>query len=137
MAIGFPPFSVMSRRYTLRSLELTDLVEETFRALGWKYELIATGEYLARISLSISSWGEKVHVKIDPDGTVQAQSECSFPFQWLDFGKNRHNLVEFFNLLWSLVPARHLVDAADRNKHPYVTYGRTPVEDIVGDSGRK
>ena len=137
MAIGFPPFSVMRRRYTLRSLELTDFVEETFRALGWKYELIAAGEYVAKTSLSVSSWGEKVHVTIDPNGTVEAQSECSFPLQWLDFGKNRHNLVEFFNLLWSLLPAQQLISGAERNKHPYVDFGRTPVEDIVADRNRE
>jgi len=132
MAFGFPPYAVMTRRYVLRSFELADLVEETLGALGWKYEARANGEFVARTCLSTWSWGEKVHIKINASGIVAAKSQCVWPLQWLDFGKNQHNLVEFFHELWSLMSAQQLIEAADRT-HPYIAAGHSPVEEIISE----
>ena len=133
MASDFPPRAVMSRRYTVRAFELSDIVEQTLQELGWKYELVSGGEFVARVGLSFWSFGEKVHVKIAHDGVVVAESQLVWP-QWFDWGKNQRNLFDFFHRLWDLLSAAQLIEAATR-EHPYIDVeGRSPLQHIIGDS---
>lgn len=48
----------------------------------------------AEVRVNLSSWGEKITLTITstPEGTlVSVHSLCSFPFQVVDWGKNRRN----------------------------------------------
>lgn len=47
------------------------------------------------IGMGMMSWGEKITVRIAeaPGGSsVHIRSECTFPLQWIDYGKNRKNV---------------------------------------------
>lgn len=68
----------------------------------------ANGIYLnpptitASTGIGAFSWGEKllVHLSRVPDGTeVMVRSECAFPLQLVDYGKNRKNVEQILRAL--------------------------------------
>lgn len=58
--------------------------------------MITTPPYVqAKVGMGWASWGEKisVHIAPGPGGTaVHVRSECAFPLQLVDYGKNRKNV---------------------------------------------
>ncbi|MFL6210615.1 MAG: hypothetical protein ACJ74W_17310 [Pyrinomonadaceae bacterium] len=69
--------------------------------LGWSYNVLADGEFLASLLFSGWTWGEDFKVKILPGGVIEAESKCltvRLP-QVFDFGKNRKNIETFFALV--------------------------------------
>ncbi|PCC18897.1 hypothetical protein [Brevibacterium aurantiacum] len=55
------------------------------------------GRLSASVNVSWRSWGENLTVNVDevPGGTVvRIRSECAFPLQIIDWGKNRDNVSQ-------------------------------------------
>jgi hypothetical protein len=97
MSFGFPAYSSGSQNFTLGEQELADTVGEALRVLGWPYENPLPNKFVARISMSLWSWGERLIVDIAHDGTITANSECAFPLQCVDWGRNGWNVRSFFD----------------------------------------
>jgi hypothetical protein len=55
--------------------------------------------YEARVPFNIWSYGERLQVDIQDDGTVSVLSRCSWRLQCFDWGKNRTNVSAFFSQL--------------------------------------
>ena len=51
--------------------------------------------------MSVRSWGEDITVTVGTDGTAEIMSECRFPTQILDWGKNRANVTQLLSTLRS------------------------------------
>src|SRR5258708_16874 len=106
MSFGFPASSQGSRNFALPEQELADTVGEALGALGWPYENPFPNRFVARISASLWSWGERLSIDIAHDGTITANSECVFPIQCVDWGRNGWNVRSFFDEVSRIVSAR-------------------------------
>jgi hypothetical protein len=101
MAIGFPARTISSRTYQLPQDELAAVVKSALENLGWSYNVLADGEFLASVPFGGGTWGEQFKVRILPGGVIEAESKCitvRMP-QLFDFGKNRKNIETFFALV--------------------------------------
>ena len=65
------------------------------------------GRMHGKTTMGLASWGENVDAWIShgPRGAaIQLRSECSFPTQVIDWGKNRKNVERIVGALRALVP---------------------------------
>jgi hypothetical protein len=101
MAFGFPARATSSRTYQLPQDELAAVVKSALENLGWSYNVLADGEFLASVPFGGGTWGEHFRVKILPGGVIEAESKCITvrTLQLFDFGKNRKNIETFFALV--------------------------------------
>ena len=107
MAFGFPARFTESRAYQLQQDELAAVVKSALEDLGWSYNALAGGEFLASLPFSGWTWGEDFKVRILPGGVIEAESKCitvRLP-QVFDFGKNRKNVETFFTLVEHAAPS--------------------------------
>ncbi len=94
-SIGLPPYTEADARFKCERKDLLDAIEAVFDDLHWAFNETGRGEYRASTGISFMSWGETVTVEVDRDGLVIVRSACSFPLQWIDWGKNGHNVDRF------------------------------------------
>src|SRR5258708_5209702 len=106
MSFGFPAYSNGSRHFNIDEQELVDVVSETLGVLGWPYQNPSSNKFVASISMSLWSWGERLRVDIAHDGRVTASSQCAFPIQCIDWGRNGWNVRSFFDELTRIASAR-------------------------------
>ena len=134
MSFGFPAYSTGSQKFDLGLQELLDVISRALGNLGWSYETPLPNQFLARVSLGMWSWGEKMGVDVTYDGTVTAKSECVLVTQCLDWGKNSRNVNAFFNEVARLAsahpPAKLSITAYDENE-------MTPVERVIKEDNDK
>ena len=99
MAFGFPAKARESRKYNLHHDQLRNAAIQALQALRWRFSEYPYYQFNVEIGLSLLSWGEHVVINIFQNGTVSVYSEGAMAFQWLDWGKNRRNILRFFNML--------------------------------------
>ena len=92
MAFGIPAHATGSRKFALTPAELSAATANALSALGWPFLAPAPTHFEVSIKLSFWSWGEKAQIDIAADGTVHVRSQCVFPFEFFDCGKNRRNV---------------------------------------------
>ena len=97
MSFGFPAYSTNSRRFRLDQQQLIDLIGKALKYLGWPYQQPLPNRFLARTAFGFWSWGERLTVDVDADGTVTARSECLLATQCIDWGKNGRNVNAVLN----------------------------------------
>src|SRR5262249_35999652 len=51
------------------------------------------------LGISFWSWGETMTVEVRKDSSVRVRSECAFPTQCFDWGKNQRNVNKFLGAL--------------------------------------
>jgi hypothetical protein len=76
--------------------EIAEAVKATLLLL-WGYDETSPGLFASDIGITWVSWGERFTVDINREGIMEIVSECSFPLQVWDWGKNRENLKIFLN----------------------------------------
>jgi hypothetical protein len=76
---------------------LRDAAERLTRE-GWKLTSQSDGSYAFTVGTGLLSWGEKGTIYPDRNRVV-VRSECSFPLQLIDWGKNRSNTEKVERLL--------------------------------------
>jgi len=99
MAFGFPAYAKGFRRLPFPPDQLCRATADALTALGWPFLAPSPTHFEARISMSMCSWGEKMKIDIAPDSTVNVKSQCAFPLQWFDWGRNSRNVEKFFDQL--------------------------------------
>ena len=87
MSFGFPAYSTDSQKFNLAPHDLVELIRESLHNLGWPYETPSPNEFVARNSVNMWSWGEKIAVEVSYDGVVKAKSQCLLPTQCLDWAR--------------------------------------------------
>jgi hypothetical protein len=104
MWIGFPPSAEETRRYDLSPRDILHSVEDALYDLRWPHFRDDRFRVVASISGQMFvSYGEKVTVEIEREGWLRVRSECSFPLQWMDWGKNASNVRRFLNALEDVI----------------------------------
>lgn len=78
-------------------------IREAFIELGWTQCGEEEDSMLARTRLNWRSWGELVSLQFR-DGGAEVRSECAFPSQVADFGRNRSNVRNLIGILKSKMP---------------------------------
>jgi hypothetical protein len=73
-------------------------IREAFRELGWTLDGEAVDGMVAHTKFNWRSWGEIVSLEFREDG-VKVRSECAFPSQAIDYGRNRMNVRELIKVL--------------------------------------
>ena len=106
MSFGFPAYSTDSQRFDLTQGDLVEVIRESLESLGWRYEMPSQNQFVARNSLNLWSWSEKIAIDVSYDGVVKAKSECALPTQCIDWGKNSRNVKAFFGEVARLVSGR-------------------------------
>jgi hypothetical protein len=95
MAFGFPAYHEDTRQYPASQAELSQALRQSLSQLRWKHVTYASADFWS-VPESLASFGERVYVKLNADGCVTARSECIWPLQCLDHGKNRRNVRRLF-----------------------------------------
>jgi hypothetical protein len=86
--------------------QLIQASQEAARRSGFKIRRAdpAAGRLEARVSFSFWSYGENVSIQVSEGGNwVVVSSECSWPIQRADWGKNERNVTRFFEQLSTLL----------------------------------
>lgn len=91
MSVSFPAFHEEQIRASRPASELLQHIKQRAAQLNWHRLHKEQDELSFKVSVSWSSWGEKVHVSV-ANGAVVIRSECAFPLQCFDWGKNQANV---------------------------------------------
>jgi hypothetical protein len=78
---------------------------EAVRQSGFKVREsdLAAGQITAKAGVNVRTWGENIHVYVDPEDRVYITSKSRFPLTLVDWGKNRWNVERIFTRLASLL----------------------------------
>src|SRR6516225_1107665 len=100
MAFGFPAYARGSRRYDSSPDALREAVARALSALEWTaYGNWSGMRFVAEVGVNYWSWGERISVEIEGEGTVWIESKCRLPTQCIDWGKNQRNVDAFLELV--------------------------------------
>src|SRR5262245_60026145 len=99
MAFGFPAYAEEVARYDCDRDELMDAVERALDDLGWRGRPAGPWRLSVGLGISFWSWGETMTVEVRKDSSVRVRSECAFPTQCFDWGKNQRNVNKFLGAL--------------------------------------
>ncbi|MEY2341968.1 hypothetical protein AB4090_07635 [Acidithiobacillus sp. IBUN Pt1247-S3] len=69
---------------------LAKVAKTLSKTYGWKIDQQTQDSATFRVGLNLLSWGERVTIQVN-NGTITIRSECRFPLQIFDWGKNRAN----------------------------------------------
>lgn len=70
-------------------------------SLDWKLVSEKENKIISNIKMNIWSWGEKISLEFTKE-EMKIKSTCSFPLQFLDWGKNKSNVM-MFNKIYELI----------------------------------
>jgi hypothetical protein len=110
---------------------MREAIVKTLDDLGWRYESPHPDLYIAMVSTSLLTWGERVTISID-GGELEVNSGC-YPFpQLVDWGKNRRNVNRFLALLSAKATTIAKFQGAI-DKPAFDTSLSTPLERVLND----
>lgn len=66
-------------------------------------EDMAEGLIEAKVLPGLLSWGEKITIQVE-EGAITVKSECVYPLQLIDWGKNKKNVKRFFEKISEVHP---------------------------------
>ena len=96
MAFGFPAYHQVVRN--IQKEDIPAYVKSLCDDLNWEITH-QEGEYIyAKVIGSALTLGERIIFQIR-DSQLAIRSECHNPFQFLDFGKNKKNVLQFVEAL--------------------------------------
>jgi hypothetical protein len=104
--MGLEEVYLEARRVSQRTAhhdQLRNAAIQALQMLGWRFNEYPYYQFNVEIGMSLLSWGEHVVINIYQDGTVNVYSEGAMAFQWLDWGKNRRNILRFYNQLAAIL----------------------------------
>ena len=110
---------------------MREAIVKTLDTLEWRYESAHPDSYIAKVSPSFSSWGERVTISID-GGELEVSSGC-YPFpQLIDWGQNKRNVNRFLDL--SSAKAATIAKFHEAiDKPAFDTTLSTPLERVLKD----
>ena len=110
---------------------MREAIAKTLDDLGWRHESRHPDLYIAKVSTSMLTWGERVTISID-GGELDVKSGCYPIPELIDWGKNRKNVDRFLALLSAKsVTIAKFQDAID--KPAFDTSLSTPLERVLKD----
>lgn len=108
MAIGFPPSYEESAEFRVPERDLLQAVQDALDDLCWSFYRDGRWRFVAIIPFQFFvTPGEKISIAIEERGLVVVRSETSNPLQWIDWGRNRSNVRQFFAALEDMLDEQH------------------------------
>jgi hypothetical protein len=71
-----------------------EIAKKTLFNLNAIVEIENESKIISNIGMNLRTWGEKIVLNFEK-GKIKIRSQCSFPLQCLDWGKNTSNVVLF------------------------------------------
>jgi hypothetical protein len=78
------------QRYIKSKLNIEEVSKKCI-ILGWTISVSTSERIMAKTSISLMSWGEKIEIHKQDEGYMVI-SECAMPIQIIDWGKNSSNV---------------------------------------------
>lgn len=95
MAIGFPAKYKEIFQPDKKDTQATfGAAKKAISALGWSLGAETPNQLRGATEISLVSWGEKIIIDANPDGSLTLLSKCAFPLQMIDYGRNRRNVQQ-------------------------------------------
>lgn len=82
--------------------QLQGYVASSLDYLRWNWWQPTPLVFKANASASLASWGENILIDLSQPGWLFVESECAFPLQLVDWGKNRKNVNRVLDQLSSV-----------------------------------
>ena len=92
MAFGFPAYHTENYSLNDGPSNLRATVKLALNAVSWSIRKESPDTIVASTSLSLLSWGERVIITFLSDESIAVTSECTWPIQCFDWGKNKANI---------------------------------------------
>jgi hypothetical protein len=101
MAIGFPAYH--QEDFQVPPSLHPNTIWQSLQTMGWTGSGSPDGMHF-RVSsgMSFGSWGENITVQRVAADRITVRSECSFPTQVFDWGRNEQNVKRFLMTLVAL-----------------------------------
>jgi hypothetical protein len=84
MAFGFPAYHTAQWTDPRPGGNTRQAILESLKNLRWKVKEETDDTIFASAGMNLLSWGEKITITFEPDGSVTLHSNCSMPTQCLD-----------------------------------------------------
>jgi len=81
----------LSEVFDVPAEEIPGAVDRALREIGAKSIRWTRRQVTADMGWNFWSWGENLTIEISRSGEVRVRSQCSFPLQIVDWGKNGRN----------------------------------------------
>jgi hypothetical protein len=95
MAIGLPAYHEERRKHLMSKAACEACVEKTLEQLPWLKIGFMPDAFDYRSQGTMLTFAERILIYVG-ETEILVKSTCLFPGQFLDFGKNRKNVEEFF-----------------------------------------
>ena len=96
MAIGLPAYHEVRKKHLLNKAACEARVEQTLAQLPWIKIGFMPDAFDYRTKGTMLTFAERILIYVG-ETEILVKSKCLFPGQFLDFGKNRKNVEEFFH----------------------------------------
>ena len=105
MAFGFPAYAVGRFRPGGDEETIVGAVETALTRLRWPFLSFDGVDWQVDLGINWSSWGEKITITLTANNTLHVRSQCSFPLQCIDWGRNQRNVDKFIEAVDRCMPA--------------------------------
>lgn len=99
MALGFPAYHTQVYRFLNASIDRMSVMQNALFTLHWQIGERSATSITAKVGTNWLSWGEKVTIELIDSTSVSLTSQCAFPTQCFDWGKNRTNIETLISQL--------------------------------------
>ena len=100
MGMGFPASASAEARFPEHSREdIIRLSERILDDLGWHINYVEEDRIQVRTAVGIWIFGDQMTVDVSKRGTVFVRSQCLWPTQIFDFGRNDQHIERFLDRL--------------------------------------
>jgi hypothetical protein len=98
--IGFPPSATGEARFPEhRREDIIRVAERVLDDLGWHINYVEDDRIQVRTATGIWIFGDQMTVDVSSRGTVHVHSQCIWPTQIIDFGRNDKHVERFLDRL--------------------------------------
>lgn len=99
MAFGFPAHHEETFILNNSKEDFIKNLKSCFNDLNWSMSDESTNIIVASNKINFLSWGEKIIIKFFDNNKISVVSQCIFPIQYFDWGKNEKNVKSLLSLL--------------------------------------
>jgi hypothetical protein len=97
---GFPPSATAEVRFPEHSrADIIRVSERILDDLGWHIDFVDEDRISVRTATGLWFFGDRLTVDVTTRGTVTVHSQCIWPTQIIDFGRNDHHVERFLDRL--------------------------------------
>ena len=96
MSFGFPAY-YREELILSDTIKFRELLEKALANLSYPILKKSKDQIILKVDWSVWSWGERINIDFSRPGVVTITSECAFPLQCIDYGKNKENVKKLID----------------------------------------